>query len=148
MIRPPEFALLEIATLREHEEVEASQIPDLARRLIDDGAVRDPIWVAREGLVILNGHHRVRALRALGARRVPAWLVDYDDPRIVLERWSTGPPIAKSEVVARAREGRLFPPKTTRHTLRFELAQRSTPLGPLFDGPVPSAMAAEGAASR
>ncbi len=130
-MRPPEFALLPRAELLEHEEVDALAVRALTERIEADGVVRDPIWVARESLVILNGHHRFHALTLLGAHRVPAWLFDYGDPGVVLERWSPGPLLTKEDVVARARSGVPFPPKTTRHVLRYELPERSTTLAEL-----------------
>ena len=94
----------------------------------------NPIWVARGTDVILNGHHRTAALRALGALRVPAWVIDYESDLVRIDRWTPGPPISKAEVVRRAREGALFPPQTTRHTLARDLPWRSTPLAELLDG--------------
>jgi len=90
--------------------------------------VREPILVAEESLVILNGHHRVAALRQLGARTAPAWVVDYGDAAITLDRWDDGPRLAKSDVIARARSGHPYPPKTTRHRVLLDLPERPTSL--------------------
>ncbi len=84
--------------------------------------------------MILNGHHRVEAMRRLGLRRIPAWLLDYDGDGVELGRWGPGPPIAKAEVLRRARRGQPFPPKTTRHRLREPLPLRSVGLDELADG--------------
>lgn len=124
----PRFALLPIGELRVHEEVRTGNLAELAERIERDGRILEPILVAKDGYVILDGHHRYAALRKLGARRVPAWIVDYDRPDIVLDRWEPGPPIAKSEVVERARKGTPFPPKTTRHRVSLKLPSRPTPL--------------------
>ena len=104
----------------------------LIQRILEVGELTHPIWVSRDSLVILNGHHRVEALRRLGALHAPAWVMDYAGPSVRVERWSPGPRISKSEVVERAREGRLFPPKTTRHHLLFEPPTRRTPLEQLL----------------
>ena len=127
----PEFRLLPLELLREHEEHDAAKVEELVRELQRTGVFRDPIWVARGTWVILNGHHRVAALRRLGMKRVPAWVFDYHDDSVELGRWSPGPPIAKQEVVDRASRGAPFPPKTTRHTLTVELPSRSVPLAEL-----------------
>ncbi|MGP8075601.1 MAG: ParB N-terminal domain-containing protein [Thermoplasmata archaeon] len=131
-----EFALVPLGELRAHERIVESNIGDLVALLRRTQVVADPIWVARGSSVILNGHHRVEALRRIGAARVPAWIIDYESDLVHLERWHPGPPIAKSEVVERGREGRLFPPKTTRHRLLFDLPARPTPLAELLDPPV------------
>jgi hypothetical protein len=126
----PKFALVPLADLRR------SQV------------VADPIWVAAGSCVILNGHHRVAALRRLGATRAPAWVIEYDSPDIRLERWGEGPPILKAEVELRAARGQLFPPKTTRHVLVRSLGARTTPLAELMDGPRDAARRPQPRASR
>jgi L-serine kinase (ADP) len=127
----PVFRLLRVEELREHEQVDPRKVEELRELIRASGAVDEPIWVAERSGVVLNGHHRFQALRSLGARRVPAWVFDYDDPEVRIGRWSPGPPITKEEVVRRAKEGRPFPPKTTRHTLTVTLAPKVTPLSEL-----------------
>ncbi len=131
-MKSPEFALVPLSELREHEEIEPVVVQALVDRIRSEGVVRDPIWVARGTGVILNGHHRFQALSALGAARAPAWLFDYDDPSVELERWSPGPPVTKATVIERARSGMPFPPKTTKHILRVALPARITPLAELM----------------
>ncbi|MCI4372862.1 MAG: transcriptional regulator [Thermoplasmata archaeon] len=132
----PTFRLIPLENLLEHEEVEPRKVDELVADFRRIGKVADPIWVAVGSGIILNGHHRVAALRRLGAVWVPAYEIDYHSPRIRLERWTVGPPIAKVEVERRASEHRLYPPKTTRHVLEIELAPRPTPLAELM-GPAP-----------
>jgi L-serine kinase (ADP) len=136
-MRSPEFALVPLSELREHEEVEPAAVRALADRIRAEGVVRDPIWIARGSGVILNGHHRFQALSALGAVRAPAWVFDYDDPSVELERWSPGPPVTKAHVLERAVAGVRFPPKTTKHVLRVSLPVRITPLAELMPAAAP-----------
>ncbi|MGI0053909.1 MAG: hypothetical protein ACRECR_06635, partial [Thermoplasmata archaeon] len=131
-MRDPTFELVELDRLRVHEEIDAPDRDGLVERLRREGRVQEPIWVARGSLLVLNGHHRLSALRALGARRAPAWMFDYDDPRIHLGRWGEGPELTKEMVLRRARSGRPFPAKTTRHTVDFELPPHPTPLSELL----------------
>jgi L-serine kinase (ADP) len=135
MTSAPRFALVPLARLKSHERIEPHQVDALVDELRESGVFVDPIWLARGSDVILNGHHRVAALRRLGAVRVPAWVFDYDDDRIALDRWTAGPPLTKEEVVRRAHAGKLYPPKTTRHRLALALRPHPTPLALLFDGP-------------
>jgi L-serine kinase (ADP) len=127
----PEFALLPLELLRGHEEHDEEKVDELVAELQRTGLFVDPIWVARGSWVILNGHHRVEALRRLGLKRIPAWVFDYHSDRVDVDRWSPVPPIGKDEVVRRAHEGPRFPPKTTRHRLRVELPRRTVPLSEL-----------------
>ena len=137
MTRGAEFALLPIAVLRNHEQLNEATLHDLMNQIRHARVLTDPVWVARGSFVILNGHHRVESLRRLGAERVPAWVLDYESDLVHLERWEPGPPIPKSEVVRRGVEGRPFPPKTTRHRLLIDLPARPTPLSELMPHPVP-----------
>ena len=134
------FRLVPLDTLLEHEEIDPAGVDALAERIRRDGTVADPIWVAAGSNVILNGHHRVAALRRLGARWAPAWVVDFHSDAVRLERWSEGPPIRKEEVVRRAHSRDLFAPKTTRHVLAVELPDRPTPLSDLFAEQAPTAV--------
>ena len=131
MTATPEFQIVPIDRLRGHEEHDPAKVDELVRELLRTGTFVDPIWVARDTWVILNGHHRVEALRRLGLKRIPAWVFDYDGEHLDLDRWGPGPPIAKHEVVDRANHGPPFPPKTTRHRLRIQLPPRSVPLAEL-----------------
>jgi L-serine kinase (ADP) len=131
MSHGPEFALVPLRRLRGHEEHEPEKVDELIAEIQRTGVFHDPIWVARGTWVILNGHHRVEALRKLGMKRIPAWIFDYEGDHVDLDRWSPGPPIEKSEVVHRAHQRRPFPPKTTRHRLRVELPPKTVPLDEL-----------------
>ncbi len=127
-----EFAIVPADSLREHEEIEPMRVDEVRRDIEVRRVVDEPVLVARGSLVVLNGHHRFAALRALGAVRVPVFLVDYENGSVLLDRWSPGPPITKAEVLRTAEEGRLYPPKTTRHRLSFKLPPRPTPLDELL----------------
>lgn len=135
MSRDPEFALVPIAELHGHEQIDEDKVVDLVEEIRRAGVLIEPIWVSRDTLVILNGHHRVEALRRMGAERVPAWLLDYESDTVGIEPWRPGPPIPKAEVVRRAQAGHLFPPKTTRHSVHVELPPHTTPLVELLRVP-------------
>lgn len=135
-MRAPRFELVPLSRLREHEEIVPADVVRLVEELRATGKVEHPLWVDGTTGAILNGHHRYAALRALGAARAPAWVFDYADPRIRLERWQAGPVISKAEVLRRSSERRPFPPKTTRHRLEIELPAHPTPLSALVDAPL------------
>jgi hypothetical protein len=127
----PSFELIEIDRLKIHEHVRPELVAELVQKIRRDGFVAEPVWVARGSNVVLNGHHRFAALRELGARRVPAWVFDYESDIVALERWTPGPPLSKRDVEARAVVGDPFPPKTTKHTVVVPLPERPTPLSAL-----------------
>jgi hypothetical protein len=131
MSHPPAFELVDASRLKIHEEIDPAHVARLVEALRKDGYVAEPIWVARDSHVVLNGHHRLAALRELGAVRVPAWVFDYESDDVELARWYDGPELRKPDVVARAASGRPFPPKTTKHTVRIHLPEHRTPLAAL-----------------
>ncbi len=132
MSPPYEFALVPIERLRGHERVQESNLGPLGAEIRKAGVFADPIWVAKGSWVILNGHHRVEALRRMGAKRIPAWVFDYESDVIHVEHWRGGGPMQKAEVLRRAENGHPFPPKSTRHRVNIELPFRSVPLSDLL----------------
>ena len=128
----PEFRLVPLDRLRGHEKIDEAAVRALVRTLRADGVFAEPIWVARGSYAVQNGHHRVEALRRLGARRIPAWVFDYESDLVSLEPWRPGTVVEKSEVVRRARVGDLYPPKTTRHRILADLPARAVPLAELL----------------
>jgi hypothetical protein len=76
-----------ISELRPHEETVERLSEKLARALVKEGVQRDPVVVDRASGTILDGTHRVEALRRTGAVVVLAYVLDYRDPRVSLYRW-------------------------------------------------------------
>ena len=79
--------LVDLYALRHHEEL----IPELLRELTDeiekDGYLKHPVIVDEKTLVVIDGSHRIEALKALGCRHIPACLVKYEDPKISVGCW-------------------------------------------------------------
>lgn len=112
--------------------------PDLVLRTVDEikqeGYLKKPILVAADDLVILDGHHRYEALRELGCRRVPCYLIDYFSDLVQLDTWPGAivQEVTKEDVLRRGMRGDLLPPKTTRHTVRAPLPEVVTDLEDLL----------------
>ena len=126
----PRFELVPVERLRAHEGLDPKRLADLRDAIARDGVLVEPILAEASHYVILNGHHRVAALRELGCRRVPAHVVDYFDARIELTLWPRAvvDSVTKEEVIERGLRGDLFPPKTTRHIVHFALRDVAIPL--------------------
>jgi hypothetical protein len=127
------FDVLELRGLHGHEQIRPSLLAELTDRIKQDGYLRRPILVADRTLVVLDGHHRVEALRSLGCRRIPAYVVDYFSDIVNLTTWPDAivSSVTKEEVIRRGLTGDLFPPKTSRHTVTVPLDDRPTDLGEL-----------------
>jgi len=82
-----DIAIVDIDSLHVHEEIVPELLDQLTRSIRLSGHVKHPIIVDKESLVVLDGVHRVAALRRLGISRVPACMVDYNDPAIEVLSW-------------------------------------------------------------
>ncbi len=129
--------LVLVDALRSHEGLDPGLLSQLRTVIEREGAIHEPILVEETHLVILNGHHRYAALRDLGCLRIPAYVVDYFDPRIELRLWPGAivEKVTKEEVITRGMSGNLFPPKTTRHVVHFDLPDVAVSLERLRSAP-------------
>ncbi len=128
------FELLDIELLHCHEEIQLPLLERVMEEIREDGYVKKPILVADKVWVILDGHHRYEALRRLGCRRVPAYVIDYFSDVVDLELWPTATEknVRKEDVVERGRAGLLYTPKTTRHKIKIHLPDVFTDLEDLM----------------
>jgi hypothetical protein len=81
------ISLVDVDTLKPHEEVIDSLVKALADAMRNRGLVRDPLIVDQDKYVILDGMHRHSSLKSLGCRFAPCCLVDYDNPLIRVGSW-------------------------------------------------------------
>ncbi len=127
------FDVLEIRGLHGHEQIRPTLLAELRDLIKRDGYLRRPILVADRAFVVLDGHHRVEALRSLGCRRIPAYVVEYFSDIVNLTTWPDAivSSVTKEEVIRRGLTGDLFPPKTSRHTVTIPLEDRPTDLADL-----------------
>ncbi|QOJ79332.1 ParB N-terminal domain-containing protein [Infirmifilum lucidum] len=108
-------SLLNIYLIKPHEMYIEERVRAIMEDMTGRGVLIKPVVVERGEFVLLDGHHRFEALKRLGISIIPAVLVDYWDPRIVVKSWVNGATCSKQEVIRRALRGDLFPPRTTRH---------------------------------
>ena len=130
-----ELSFVDIDALKGHEEVIPDNLIKREEKLLSKGFYK-PIIVDRSSMVILDGHHKWTAAGRLGLSRVPVIMVDYlDDEGLLVDVWPNcgRDSITKNEVLDMGSSGDVFPPKTSRHTLPFEIPSISIPLGELQD---------------
>ena len=90
MATPPGKIALEIraiSDLRPHEETVRGLSERLSAALVRDGVQRDPVVIDGVSGTILDGSHRVDALRRVGAKSALVHAVEYRDPEVRLFRW-------------------------------------------------------------
>jgi hypothetical protein len=112
-----QIVILPISFLKPHEDVDPGFVRELAEDIKRCGLLKKPIVVDSETLIIIDGHHRVEALKRLGCRRIPCLFVNYRSPRIAVLSWRGGEPLSKELVLNAGLRGELLPPKTTRHII-------------------------------
>jgi hypothetical protein len=81
------IAIANIADLHLHEEVVPELLDELVRTVDSDGCLKHPVIVDEGSHVVLDGMHRVAALRRLGCIRCPVCFVDYGNPTITVGCW-------------------------------------------------------------
>ena len=82
------IVLIPIKDLFGHEQTVRSQIDWLKENLQALGYFFRPILVAKGFNVILDGHHRVEALKELGGKNIPCIEIDYlENDEITLDTW-------------------------------------------------------------
>jgi len=82
-----EIKLVSIESLFIHEETIPAALEQLKQDLIDEKVLHHPMIVDRKTLVVLDGMHRVAALKDLGFQLAPVCLVNYHNPTIELSAW-------------------------------------------------------------
>ena len=107
-----------IGELKTHERAEPDRVRRVMRQMQSTGVVRKAITVDSKTMVVLDGVHRLSALRKLGAARVPAWLVDYSDDAMVVLGKDRKTHFPKEAVIKAATKGPKLPPKSTRHMVK------------------------------
>ena len=80
--------------------------------------LKEPIIVDRKTNIILDGHHRYNCAKILGLKKIPAYLVNYLNKDIKVEKRREDIEINKEIVINKAMHNELFPPKTTKHILK------------------------------
>jgi uncharacterized ParB-like nuclease family protein len=89
----PEIDVLPISELMLHENESVERTAKLQERIRADGFLRNPVIVAkvrrssRLHYLLLDGVHRISALKNLGCRDVVAQLIDYSNEAVKVEVW-------------------------------------------------------------
>lgn len=114
------FALVPARDLKTHETAEPDRVKRVLKQIKTSKVVKKAIAVDQESMVVLDGVHRLSALRELGCARVPAWLIDYSDDDVLVFTRDRKSHIPKEDVIKAAVRGPKYPPKSTRHLVRKE----------------------------
>ena len=117
ILNAPAVSLVDIGKLRAHERTDEARLEKLKTEIESDGLLARPIVVDEKTNVVLDGHHRLRALSLLGCSKIPVCYLTYGSEKIGVMSMRKGVEITKPEVVEAALRDEPFPPKTTWHYL-------------------------------
>ena len=122
--------LVDISKLKSHERVNKNHLKRIIREFQTSRVIRNPVVIDRKTFVVLDGHHRVAALKILGCQKIPVMFVNYQSNkvRVYLRRKNLLQEIIKEIVIKRAFSGFCFPIKTTRHYIKGRIENRKIPL--------------------
>ncbi len=81
------LALRIVANLKPHEETIPSDLNRLVGLLRQDPVLRHPLVADKNTGLVLDGTHRLAAITRLGCQFAPCALIDYQDPKVKVERW-------------------------------------------------------------
>jgi hypothetical protein len=108
---------VDVKKLKGHEAADAKHLKELMKKIKSDGILKKPIVIDRKTNVVLDGEHRLRVLKEMGYEKIPAVLVDYSSPKIMVLPWRRGEKINKHAVIKAGLTGKKMPPKTSKHMI-------------------------------
>jgi hypothetical protein len=115
--RKDKVVFFEIEELREHEEIRPDYLEALKNEILLDGMLKMPICIDKNTCIILDGHHRLQALKRLGCKKIPVVVVDYQSPEIKVIPWREGETMTKEKIIDTALSGKRMPSKTSKHMI-------------------------------
>lgn len=77
-----------VNTLLPHERTITSYVESLSEQIKHDGILKDPVIVEQDTNVILDGAHRVEALKRNGIEYVACYTIPYSSQAVMLDRWA------------------------------------------------------------
>jgi uncharacterized protein (DUF1015 family) len=115
-----DIVFIRMEELKEHEEIRPAYLEELKNEILSDGILKMPIAVDRKTYIILDGHHRLHALKKISCNKIPVILVDYQSPEIEVIPWREGETITKEMIIHTALTGKRMAPKTSKHMIKVE----------------------------
>ncbi|OGR51043.1 MAG: hypothetical protein A3I11_08110 [Elusimicrobia bacterium RIFCSPLOWO2_02_FULL_39_32] len=125
-----EVHLLPIEIFKPHEEVQSERVLKIKKEILDSEKILQPLWIEKGNFVVLNGHHRLSALKELNCFQVPCFLFNYfsDEIQVQVCSGSSLTEIDKHSIIQAALTGNLYPPRSSFHILNIKLRPNPTPL--------------------
>lgn len=125
--------LATLASLLPTEHFDPDRLAVVREKILRDGVWTDPLKVERTDLLVMDGHHRLRAAYQIGLYFIPVVLLTYDQVGLFSRRPEFL--VTPDKIRTRGKTGNLYPPKTTRHEFGDLVISCAIPLDRLLDEP-------------
>ena len=117
--KPLNVRLVELDKLKQHEEVDQTHLEELKKEIKSDGILKIAIAVDMNTNIVLDGEHRLNALKKLGCKKVPVVFVDYHSAELRVCAWRKGEELTKKNVIEAGFSEKKLPPTTTKHMVKI-----------------------------
>lgn len=114
-----DIRLINLRELKEHEEVEPKRLKRLKNKIKKERMFKKPIAIDKNTNIIIDGHARFNSLKQLGYSKIPACVIDYNSPKILVKSWGNDKKITKEDVLSAGLNGKKLPPKTSKNMIRI-----------------------------
>lgn len=81
------ITFLPINDLIPHEDTESDRVLRILVSILNSKIITKPIIVEEKKKIIIDGHHRLKALKAIGVPKVPVFTANYDKDINDIGRW-------------------------------------------------------------
>ncbi|MFP3951801.1 MAG: ParB N-terminal domain-containing protein [Candidatus Bathyarchaeia archaeon] len=122
---PVKLEKIELSNLLPHEEYYEDHVDMVSQWFRKDEYQLRPIVVhklddnPKSKYLILDGHHRTEAAKRLDLRYIMTNIVDYFDPKILVQSWSNKTRYTKKDIIEISLNGERLKPKTTKHVIKI-----------------------------
>ena len=82
-----EVGLTDINSLKLHEQTLNQPLKTLVRDIVQKGMMKHPIIIDANTLTVLDGTHRIKALKEIGCMRALTCYIDYKNPKVQVKFW-------------------------------------------------------------
>ncbi|WP_439506878.1 ParB N-terminal domain-containing protein [Sediminibacterium sp.] len=105
-----------IDALKCHEEVVEDRLNSFVNYLqtLEGDILISSIIVCSKSMMIIDGHHRYHALKQFGIKKIPVTFINYSSPSI---KAYFDDRILKSDIINIVNQGKLLPPKSSKHVI-------------------------------
>jgi len=112
--------LVKLDALRPHEGIEQGRLNALIEEIRSEGVLKLSVAVDVHTNIIIDGHHRVCALKELNCTKIPVTFIDYQLARIRVATWRNDGILSKNDVMTAGLGTIKLPPRTSKHIVNLE----------------------------